>query len=104
MNTTIVDADAHVTEPPDLWERYIDPEYRHLAMRLTKDDQGWNTFRLTGKSRLDCSFRAAPWAGSAPLIRTWSLYSHREWSPMKRVSCRAQLTPTSGSRCWTRTA
>ena len=40
MNTTIVDADAHVTEPPDLWERYIDPEYRHLAMQLTKDDQG----------------------------------------------------------------
>ena len=40
MNTTIVDADAHVTEPPDLWERYIDPEYRHLAMPVDEGRPG----------------------------------------------------------------
>lgn len=27
----IADSDMHVLEPPDLWERYIDPAYRHAA-------------------------------------------------------------------------
>ena len=27
----VADADMHVMEPPDLWQRYIAPEYRHAA-------------------------------------------------------------------------
>jgi predicted TIM-barrel fold metal-dependent hydrolase len=27
----IADSDMHVLEPPDLWERYIDPAWRHVA-------------------------------------------------------------------------
>jgi predicted TIM-barrel fold metal-dependent hydrolase len=27
----IADSDLHVMEPPDLWQRYIAPEYRHAA-------------------------------------------------------------------------
>ncbi|HVN85172.1 MAG TPA: amidohydrolase family protein [Candidatus Binatia bacterium] len=27
----VIDADGHVLEPPDLWERYIDAEFRHQA-------------------------------------------------------------------------
>jgi len=27
----VLDSDMHVMEPPDLWQRYIDPEYRHAA-------------------------------------------------------------------------
>src|ERR1041384_2405454 len=29
----IIDSDMHVMEPPELWERYIDAKYRHLAPR-----------------------------------------------------------------------
>lgn len=29
----VFDSDMHIMEPPDLWERYIDPEYRLLAPR-----------------------------------------------------------------------
>jgi len=29
----VIDADGHVLEPVDLWERYIDPEFRHQAPR-----------------------------------------------------------------------
>ncbi len=29
----IFDSDMHIMEPPDLWERYIDPEFRSLAPR-----------------------------------------------------------------------
>ena len=28
-----VDADAHILEPPDLWEEWIDPQYRDRALR-----------------------------------------------------------------------
>ncbi len=34
---TIVDADGHILEPPDLWERYIDPEFRHVAPKGRPD-------------------------------------------------------------------
>jgi uncharacterized protein len=27
----ILDSDMHIMEPPDLWERYVDAEFRHLA-------------------------------------------------------------------------
>jgi predicted TIM-barrel fold metal-dependent hydrolase len=37
----IADSDLHVMEPPDLWQRYIAPEYRHAApvglAELTRD-------------------------------------------------------------------
>jgi predicted TIM-barrel fold metal-dependent hydrolase len=29
----VADSDLHVMEPPDLWERYIDPAFRHAAPR-----------------------------------------------------------------------
>ena len=30
----IIDADGHILEPRDTWERYIDPEYRDRALRV----------------------------------------------------------------------
>ncbi len=30
---SIIDSDMHIMEPPDLWERYIDPEFRSAAPR-----------------------------------------------------------------------
>jgi uncharacterized protein len=27
----VIDSDMHVLEPPDLWQRYIDPAFRHVA-------------------------------------------------------------------------
>src|SRR5205807_9086936 len=37
-NTNIfVGCDSHVMEPADLWERYIDREYRDRAIKITKD-------------------------------------------------------------------
>ena len=29
----VFDSDMHIMEPPDLWERYIDPEFREIAPR-----------------------------------------------------------------------
>jgi predicted TIM-barrel fold metal-dependent hydrolase len=32
-----IDADGHILEPPDLWERYLEPKYRDRALRIRKD-------------------------------------------------------------------
>jgi uncharacterized protein len=36
----VIDADGHVLEPVDLWERYMDPQYRDRAPRLFVDRDG----------------------------------------------------------------
>ncbi len=36
----IIDADGHVLEPADTWERYIDPEFRDRAIRIELDSDG----------------------------------------------------------------
>ena len=36
----IIDADGHVLEPLDLWEKYMDPAYRERAPRLIIDTDG----------------------------------------------------------------
>jgi predicted TIM-barrel fold metal-dependent hydrolase len=41
----VVDADGHILEPLDLWDRYMDPVFRDRAPRIVKDNE-------TGKERL----------------------------------------------------
>ena len=49
----VVDADGHILEPPDLWERYLEPKYRDRAMRIKIDQRGWEYLEVDGKvSRL----------------------------------------------------
>jgi predicted TIM-barrel fold metal-dependent hydrolase len=45
-----VDADGHVLEPPDLWERYLEPELRDRALRIRKDAQGLEYLEIDGRS------------------------------------------------------
>src|SRR3954464_2425871 len=45
-----VDADGHILEPPDLWERYIDPQYRDRALRIVRDEQGLEELEIGGKT------------------------------------------------------
>jgi predicted TIM-barrel fold metal-dependent hydrolase len=35
-----VDADGHVLEPRDTWQKYLEPKYRPDAIRIEKDDRG----------------------------------------------------------------
>ncbi|TVR28501.1 MAG: hypothetical protein EA389_00375 [Ilumatobacter sp.] len=44
-----IDADGHVIEPPDLWERYIDPEYRDRALRIVTDENGLEELEIDGE-------------------------------------------------------
>ena len=36
----IIDADGHVLEPVDIWDKYIDPAFRERAPRLVIDTDG----------------------------------------------------------------
>jgi hypothetical protein len=36
----IIDADGHVLEPVDLWDKYLDPGYRDRAPRMIIDTDG----------------------------------------------------------------
>ncbi|HUO05193.1 MAG TPA: amidohydrolase family protein [Candidatus Binataceae bacterium] len=33
----VVDCDSHVMEPPDLWEKYLEPKFRERAIKIAKD-------------------------------------------------------------------
>ena len=44
-----VDADGHILEPPDLWETYIDPQYRDRALRITVDENGLEELEIDGR-------------------------------------------------------
>ncbi len=44
-----IDADGHILEPPDLWERYIDPSCRNLALRIRRDADGLEYLEIGGK-------------------------------------------------------
>ncbi len=40
----VVDADAHVLEPPDMWQTYIDPKFREKAPRMIFPEEGGEIF------------------------------------------------------------
>jgi predicted TIM-barrel fold metal-dependent hydrolase len=44
-----IDADGHILEPADLWEKYIDPKYRDSALRIRTNADGWEYFEIDGK-------------------------------------------------------
>ena len=34
IQPTIIDADGHILEPPDLWEKYLEAKYRPRAIKI----------------------------------------------------------------------
>src|SRR2546430_11085464 len=45
----VVDADGHILEPLDLWDHYIDPEFRERRPRFTIDENGKERLGVEGK-------------------------------------------------------
>ncbi len=44
----VIDADGHILEPPDLWERYLEPRYRDRALRIRTDEEGLEYIEIGG--------------------------------------------------------
>src|ERR1700730_697814 len=45
----VVDADGHILEPLDLWDKYIDPEFRERRPRFLIDENGKERLGVEGK-------------------------------------------------------
>ena len=45
----VIDADAHILEPPDLWQRYIDPAFRDRPICIKTDERGLEYLEIDGK-------------------------------------------------------
>jgi len=46
MRHRIIDADQHVIEPPDLWDRWLPKRYHDRAPKLVKDEDGGDAWLL----------------------------------------------------------
>ena len=45
----VIDCDGHILEPPDLWERYLEPKYRDRALRIRTGDDGFEHLLIDGR-------------------------------------------------------
>jgi predicted TIM-barrel fold metal-dependent hydrolase len=45
----LVDADSHVLEPPDVWQRHIEPRFRERAVRVVRSDAGHDVLLVDGQ-------------------------------------------------------
>src|SRR3989442_1923339 len=45
----VVDADGHILEPLDLWDTYMDPEFRERRPRFVIDENGKERLNVQGK-------------------------------------------------------
>ena len=88
----VIDADGHILEPPDLWERYLEPRYRDRALRIRTDDEGLEYLEIGGKAVADVAqgisrARSARWArctsrtcGRTPSARTSRARRTARWT------------------------
>ena len=47
-----VDGDGHVLEPPDLWQRYLEPAFRDRAPTIRLDDLSNSMIRMIATNTL----------------------------------------------------
>jgi uncharacterized protein len=45
----VIDADGHILEPPDLWEKYTETKYRDRAIRIKVGDDGYEYLEVDGR-------------------------------------------------------
>jgi predicted TIM-barrel fold metal-dependent hydrolase/GNAT superfamily N-acetyltransferase len=45
----VIDCDGHILEPPDLWEKYLEPQYRDRAIRIRVGEDGFEYLEIAGK-------------------------------------------------------
>ena len=53
MEYNVIDADGHILEPPDLWEKYIEPKFREGCPKVIITAEGGEILRIEGDSAID---------------------------------------------------
>jgi predicted TIM-barrel fold metal-dependent hydrolase len=67
----VFDADGHITEPPDMWEQYIEPKFRNSCPKIFIEDDGAETFRID--ENLSFQTVVAPLKASIATSTGWGL-------------------------------
>src|SRR5438105_11776642 len=49
IHAPVVDADGHVLEPADTWPKYLEPSYRDRAIRIGRDEHGYEVLLIDGQ-------------------------------------------------------
>ena len=49
MKPLVIDADSHVLEPQDLWQNYLEAQYRERALHIETDEHGFEHWVVDGK-------------------------------------------------------
>jgi uncharacterized protein len=71
----VIDADGHVAEPGDLWDRFLEPELRGFGPKLVRDEQGRMRMVIGGElippvpAPPEWGDRARPAGGADPRAR-----------------------------------
>ncbi len=60
MDYNVIDADGHILEPPDLWEKYMDPKYRETCPKMLFTEQGGEIMRIEGDDAIDLAHGKKP--------------------------------------------
>jgi predicted TIM-barrel fold metal-dependent hydrolase len=76
----VIDADAHFVEPPEVWERYLDPKFRSAAPYKTLDNQG-RMRRVVAGTMLPFIPMAPPDPDKPPMDRLAG-----SWDPKARLA------------------
>ena len=45
----LIDADGHILEPPDLWEKNLESKYQDRTIKMERDDEGFEYLIIDGK-------------------------------------------------------
>jgi uncharacterized protein len=48
-NELVIDADGHILEPPDLWEKYLEAKYQPRSITVVKNEKGLECLQYDGK-------------------------------------------------------
>jgi len=92
----IVDADGHVLEPGDVWQRYIDPQYRDRAIRVRRDADGRDFLEINGRpARLTTPEMLGGFGGMGKTLEELAVASlsgrYAENAPAAATDARARL-------------
>ncbi len=50
---TLVSADAHILEPPGIWERWLPEKFQDRAPQLVEDSEGGSAWLIPGAAEPD---------------------------------------------------
>lgn len=82
----VYDADAHICEPPAVWNEYCDPAYRDLVVRAEAGPTDKDTMWVNGESRDTRISQACIPGAYGDATKTWDDITPGSYDPAERLN------------------